>query len=140
VTRPRLLTIFGLVAVMAVCFSACGDDDDPSASGQEESPATGEAEAPPATRAFGRLREALEAQGLVVNELPKSSLDGAEEGVDISGDKAGTARLFSTEADAKAYADRASEQGDATTVVGTVVFQSTTQEDAQFFADAYEGG
>ncbi len=138
-TRPRLLTIFGLVAVMAVCFSACGDDDDPSASGQEESPATGEAEAPPA-RAFGGLREALEAQGLVVNDLPQSSLDGAEEGVDISGDKAGTARLFSTEADAKAYADRASEQGDATTVVGTVVLQSTTQEDAQFFADAYEGG
>ena len=127
-TRPRLLTILGLVAVMAVCFSACGDDDDP---------ATGEAGAPPATRAFGGLREALEAQGLVVAELPKSQLDGAEEGVDISGDKAGSARLFSTEAAAKTYADRASEQGDATTVVGTVVFQSTTQEDAQFFADAY---
>ena len=130
--RRRLLTIFGLVVVLAVCISACGDD--------EETPATGEAAAPPATRAFGGLRQALEAQGLVVDELPKSSLDGAEEGVDISGDKAGSGRLFSTEADAKAYAHQASEQGDATVVVGTVVFQSTTQEDAQFFADAYEGG
>ena len=137
-TRQRLL-IFGLVAVMALCFSACGDDDDPSAGGQKDSPATGEAEAPPATRAFGGLREALEAQGLVVGELPKSSRDGAEEGVGISGDKAGSARLFSTEAEAKAYADQASEQGDATTVVGTVVLQSTTQEDTQFFTDAYEG-
>ena len=100
---------------------------------RDESPATGEAEAPPATRAFGGLRQALEAQGLVVSELPKSSLHGAEEGVDISGAKAGSARLFSTEADAKAYADRASEQGDATIVVGTAVFQSTTKEDAQFF-------
>jgi hypothetical protein len=102
VTRPRLVMIFGLVAAMAVCFSACGGDDDPSASGQAESPATGEAKAPPAICAFGGLRQALEAQGVVVNELPKSSLDGAEEGVDISGNKVGTARLFSTGADAKA--------------------------------------
>ncbi len=138
-TRSRLL-IFGLVAVMALCFSACGDDDDPSASGQDDGTATGEAEAPPATRAFGGLRQALEAQGLVVSELPKSSLEGAEEGVEISGDKAGSARLFSTEAQAKAYAGRASKQGDATTVVGTVVFQSTTRANTQFFADAYEGG
>ena len=139
-TRPRLL-IFGLVAVMAVCFSACGDDDDPSASGQDDSSATGQAEAPPATRAFGGLRQALEAQGLVVTELPKSSLDGAEEGVAISGAKTGSARVFSTEAEAKAYAGRASEQGGAkTVVVGTVVLQSTTQGNAQFFADAYEGG
>jgi hypothetical protein len=131
VKRRRLL-IFGLVAVMALCVSACGDDDDPSA--------TGAAEAPPATRAFDGLREALEAQGLVVSEMPRSSLDGAEEGVEISGDKAGSARLFSTEAEAKAYANRASEKGDATTVVGTVVLQSTTREDTQFFTDAYEGG
>ena len=137
-TRSRLL-IFGLVAVMALCFSACGDDDDPSASGQDDSAATGGAEAPPATRAFGGLRQALEAQGLVVSELPKSSLDGAEEGVEISGDKAGSARLFTTEGQAKAYAARASKQGDATTVVGTVVFQSTTGANTQFFADAYEG-
>ena len=72
--------------------------------------------------------------------MPRSSLDGAEEGVEVSGDKAGSARLFSTEAEAKAYADRASEQGDATTVVGTVVLQSATKEDTQFFVDAYEGG
>ena len=138
-TRQRLFTIFGLVAVMALCFSACGDDDEPSASGQNDSSATVEAEAPPATRAFGGLREALEAQGLVVSELPRSSLDGAEEGVEVSGDKAGSARLFSTEAEAKAYADRASEQGEEATVVGTVVLQSTTQGDTQFFVDAYEG-
>jgi hypothetical protein len=139
VMRPRVFTILGLVVVMAVCLSACGDDDEPSASGQNDSSATVEAEAPPAARAFGGLREALEAQGLDVKELPESSLDGAEEGVGISGDKAGSARLFSTEADAKAYADQASELDDATTVVGTVVLQSTSQENTQFFVDAYEG-
>ena len=137
---PTPLSIFGLVAVMAVCFSACGDDGDPSANDQNDGSATVEVEAPPATRAFDGLREALEAQGLVVKELPKSSLDGAEEGVGISGGKAGSARLFSTEADAKAYADQASEQGAATTVVGTVVLQSTSPGDTQFFVDAYEGG
>ncbi len=58
----------------------------------------------------------------------------------ISGDKAGSARLFSTEAEAKAYAARASKQGDASTVVGTVVLQSATQANTQFFTEAYEGG
>lgn len=138
VTRNRLLVIC-LVAIMALCFGACGDDDDSSASG-DDGPATGAAEAPPATRAFGGLSQALEAQGLIVTELPRSSLDGAEEGVQISGDKAGSARLFSTEAKAKTYSARASGQGAATDVVGTVVFQSTTQDDTQFFVNAYEGG
>jgi hypothetical protein len=139
VKRQRLL-IFGLFPVLALCVSACGDDDDGSASDQKDGTATSEAEAPPAARAFDGLREALEAQGLVVSELPRSSLEGAEEGVEISGDKAGSARLFSTEAKAKAYAAGASKQGDATTVVGTVVLQSATQADTQFFTEAYEGG
>jgi len=136
----RYVTIIGLAAVMAVSFSACGGDDDDSASGEGGSAATGEADAPAAAGAFNDLRQALEAQGLVVKELPKASLDGAEDGVDVSGDKSGSARLFSTEADAKAYAEKADGKGQKTVVVGTVVCESSSQADAQFIADAYEGG
>ena len=131
--------ILGLLAVMAGSFGACGDDDDDSTTGRNDSAARG-AEAPAASQAFGGLRQALEAQGLVVTELPKASLDGAEDGVKITGDKSGSARLYSTKADAKAYADKVGVQGEKTVVVGTVVFQSTSEADAQFFADAYEGG
>jgi hypothetical protein len=137
--RTLHLTIFGLVAVMAVSVSACGGDSDEPTTGQGASTVTGDADAPAPTRAFGGLRTALEAQGLDVEELPKASLDGAEDGVSISGDRAGSARLFATEADAKAYADEVAMQRDKATVVGTVVFQATTQDDAEFFADADEG-
>ncbi len=66
--------------------------------------------------------------------------DGAETGVEITGEKTGTARLFSSSAKAEAYARQAEKTGDATTTVGTVVLQSASQKDADFFADAHEGG
>jgi hypothetical protein len=78
------------------------------------------------------------AQGLEADPLPKASLNGAESGVGITGDKQGSARLFATQAEAKDYAAGVANEGDKTTVVGTVVFQADTQDDADFFADAYE--
>ena len=75
-----------------------------------------------------------------VANLPATSLNGAETGVDVTGDKTGTARLFSSSAKAEAYTTQAEETGDATTTVGTVVLQSASQKDADFLADAYEGG
>ena len=73
-------------------------------------------------------------------QLPKTSLNGAEVGVDISGDKSGAARSFPTGTEAQQYADEVAKDGDKTVVVGTVVIQAPTQDDADFFADAYEGG
>ena len=80
----------------------------------------------------------MEPQGLEVDPLPKASLNGAESGVGITGDKQGSARLFATQAEAKDYAAEVANEGDKTTVVGTLVFQADTQDDADFFADAYE--
>ena len=54
-----------------------------------------------------------------------------------TGDKSGSARSFPTEASAKEYAGGVAKSGEKTTIVGTVVFQAATQEDADFFADAY---
>ena len=48
--------------------------------------------------------------------------------------------LSATEAEAKKYADEVAKEGDKTTIVGTVVLQAPTQDNADFFADAYEGG
>jgi hypothetical protein len=131
------LTILGLAAALAVALIGCGGDDD--GTGAEGSAGTGEAVAPPPGRAFGDLATALEAQGLVVTDLPKASLNGAEAGVDISGSRRGSARSFATEGEANDYADEVAKNGDKTTIVGTVVFQASTQDDADFFADAYEG-
>jgi hypothetical protein len=132
--RARHVTVLALVAAMSAPAVACGDDDE-STTGD----ATGEAVAPAPDRVFGGVTTALEAQGLVVTQLPKASLNGAQAGIDISGDRSGAARSFATEAEADAYADEAAKNGDKTTIVGTVVFQAATQDDADFFAAAYEG-
>jgi hypothetical protein len=128
-----------LIAAVAICVSGCGGDDDSDAA---SAPDTAEAaDAPAPTDAFGGLSAALEAQGFVVAQLPKESRHGAEDGVKITGSKSGTGLLYSSEKQAQAYADDvASSGGGKTKVVGTVVFVAPTQEDADFFADAYEGG
>jgi hypothetical protein len=132
----RLVIILGLVALMATSASACGSDDDEP---KKASDAGGEAVAPPPATAFNDLTTALEGQGLTVTRVEKGSLDGAEAGVDIKGDKSGSARSFATASEAKDYADEASKDGDKTTIVGTVAFRAGTQTDADFFAQAYEG-
>jgi hypothetical protein len=136
VRRPfKVIFVLGLVAVLALSVGACGDDDDEAAAGADVSGDTG---APPPDRAFRNLKTALAAQGLEVDPLPKASLNGAESGVGITGDKQGSARLFATQAEARDYAAEVAKEGDKTTVVGTVVFQADSQGDADFFADAYE--
>jgi hypothetical protein len=137
VKRTRLVTILGLVAVMAMSALACGDDDDETTT--EAGDATGEAVAPPPDRAFDNVTTALEAQGLTVTQLERTSLNGAEAGIDISGDRSGAGRSFATETKAHDYAGEVTQDGDKTTIVGTVVFQAATQDDADFFAVAYEG-
>jgi hypothetical protein len=127
-----------VVAIMAASLIACGDDDDKSTTGAGGG--GDEAVAPPPASTFRGLSAALEAQGLDVEQLPKSSLNGAEAGLDISGDKSGAARSFATEAEAQEYADEVAKDGDKTTIVGTVVLEVPGQADADFFADAYEGG
>ena len=130
------MVALGLIAALTISLSACGGDDDADAVDT-----TGAAAAPAPQDAFGELAGALEGQGMVVSSVRPDALHGAEAGVDIAGHKSGTALLFSTEAKAKAYADEVETAGDdATTVVGTAVFQAPTQADANFFADAYEGG
>jgi hypothetical protein len=134
--RQRLVIILGLVALMATSVTACGSDDDEPTTASD---AGGEAVAPPPATAFKGLTTALEGQGLVVTPLPRSSLQGAEAGVDIKGDKSGSARSFPSESKARNYADGVTADGDKVTIVGTVVFQAGTQADADFFAQAYEG-
>ena len=130
-TAARLIAS---VLAAGALLAACGDDD-ATTSGD-----AGSAAVPAADTAFDGLKSALEAQGFVVSDLPAASLDAAEAGVNITGDRTGTARLFSSSAEADAYAKQVEESGDATTTVGTVVLQSDSQEDADFFAEAYEGG
>jgi hypothetical protein len=136
VTTPlKVIIVLGLVAVLAMSVGACGDDDDNPAAGADASSDPG---APPPHRAFQNFEAAVAAQGLEADPLPKASLNGAESGVGITGDKQGSARLFATQAEAKDYAANVAKEGDKTTIVGTVVFQADTQADADFFADAYE--
>jgi hypothetical protein len=136
VTTPlKVIIVLGLVAVLAMSVGACGDDDDNPAAGADASSDPG---APPPDRAFQNFEAAVAAQGLEADPLPKASLNGAESGVGITGDKQGSARLFATQAEAKDYAAKVAKEGDKTTIVGTVVFQADTQADADFFADAYE--
>ena len=130
-----MIFVLGLVAVLAMSVGACGDDDDEAAPSADTS---GDSGTPPPDRAFRNLKTALAAQGLEVDALPKASLNGAESGVVITGDKQGSARLFATQADAKTYAAKVVKEGDKTTVIQTVVFQADSQDDADFFADAYE--
>jgi hypothetical protein len=134
--RTRYLLFLGLLAVVALCAGACGGDDDDGSTG---SGSGSEAAAPPPSTAFNDLSTALEGQGLAVAPLPKASLDGAQAGVEISGEKRGSARSFASATKARTYADQVSAEGDQTTIVGTVVFAAPTQKDADFFADAYEG-
>jgi len=136
VTKPlKVIIVLGLAAVLAMSVGACGDDDDEPTAGAD---ASGAADAPPPDRAFQNFDAAVAAQGLEADPLPKASLNGAESGVAITGDKQGSARLFATQAEAQDYSAEVVKEGDKTTVVGTVVFQAGTQEDADFFADAYE--
>lgn len=130
-----MIFVLSLVAVLAMSVGACGDDDDEAAAGADASGATG---SPPPNRAFRNLKTALAAQGLEVDPLPKASLNGAESGVVITGDRQGSGRLFATQAEARNYAAEVAKDGDKTTVVRTVVFQAHSQDDADFFADAYE--
>ena len=136
VTRTRHIVILGLVLVTAMSIGACGGDDDADTKASDGS---GEAAAPPPSATFNDLSAALEAQGLVVAALPKQSLDGAEAGVKITGDKAGSARSFAAKTKASDYAGEVAKNGQKTTIVGAVVFQADTKEDADFFANAYEG-
>ena len=122
------------LVVCAFLAAGCGDDDETTTSGDAG------AAVPAADTAFDGLKAALEGEGLAVANLPAASLNGAETGVAITGDKTGSARLFSSSAKAEAYAKQAEESGDAATTVGTVVVQSDSQEDTDFFAEAYEGG
>ena len=86
------------------------------------------------------LAESLEGEGLDVAPLPKSSLDGAKAGVEISGSQSGTARIFSSKAEAQAYAEKVAKQSDQkTNVVVYAVFEGPTQQEADAFAHAYEG-
>jgi hypothetical protein len=136
VTKPlKVIIVLGMVAVLAMSVGACGDGDDEPAAGTDTS---GDAGAPPPDLAFRNFETAVAAQGLEADPLPKASLNGAESGVGITGDKQGSARLFATQADARDYAAEVAKDGDKTTVVGTVVFQADSQDDADFFADAYE--
>jgi hypothetical protein len=138
VIRARLI-VLGLIAAVAICVSGCGGDDDSDAASGTDTAEVSAAPAP--TKAFQGLSAALEAQGLVVSQLPKESRHGAEDGVKITGSKSGTGLEFSSEKQAQAYADEVASNGDGkTTTVGTVVFVAPTQADADFFADAYEGG
>jgi hypothetical protein len=138
VIRTRLI-LLGLIAAVAICVSGCGGDDDSDAASGTDTAEVSAAPAP--TDAFRDLSAALEAQGLVVSQLPKESRHGAEDGVKITGSKSGTGLLYSSEKQAQAYADVVASSGDGKTkTVGTVVFVAPTQADADFFADAYEGG
>ena len=130
-TAARLIAV---ILAAGSLLAACGDDD------ATTSDDAGAAAVPAADTAFDGLKTGLEAQGLAVAKLPATSLDGAEAGVNITGDKTGTARLFSSSAKAEAYAKQAEKSGATTTTVGTVVLQSASQEDADFIAEAYEGG
>ena len=130
-----MIFVLGLVGVLAMSLGACGDDDDEAAAGADTS---GDPGAPPPARAFRNLETALEAQGLEVDPLPKASLNGAESGVGITGDKQGSGRLFATQAEARNYAAEVAKEGDKTTVVHSAVFQADGQDDADFFADAYD--
>jgi hypothetical protein len=133
--RRNSLIIIGLIAAIAVSGAACGGDDDDSTAGADASgqPAASTPEDP-----FRNLTTALAPEGMDVAALPKESLNGAEAGVAITGSRQGSAREFATPAMAHDYADEVAKGDDKTTIVGTIVFQAASQDDADFFADSYE--
>jgi hypothetical protein len=133
----RGLTVVAAIAALSVATGACGGGDDSSSS----STTTGGAVAPSPSNAFRDFRAAVEAQGMTVASLPHDQLSGAESGVKITGSKSGTGLLFASQAKANDYSKFVTKSGTAkTATVGTVVFTSDTQADADFFASAYEGG
>jgi hypothetical protein len=135
----RGLILVAAIATLSVATGACGGDD--SSSSSTTTGEGGGAVAPSPTNAFRDFRAAMEAQGMTVASLPKDKLSGAESGVKITGSKSGTGLLFGTQAKANDYAEFVSKSGTAkTATVGTVVFTSDTQANADFFASAYEGG
>ena len=132
----RGLVLVAAIATLSVATGACGGGDDSSSS-----TTTGGAVAPSPSNAFRDFRAAMEAQGMTVASLPHDQLSGAESGVKITGSKSGTGLLFGSQAKANDYSKFVSKSGTAkTATVGTVVFTSDTQADADFFASAYEGG
>jgi hypothetical protein len=136
VQRPRnSLIVIGLIAAIALSGGGCGGDDDDGTAGADGSgqPAESSPDQP-----FRNLETALAPEGMEVAALPKESLNGAEAGVAITGSRQGSARLFATPAKAQDYADEVATGGDKTTVVGSLVFQAASQDDADFYADAYE--
>ena len=134
--RPLIVMLaLCLVVAMATSVGACGGDDDEPTVGADSS---GEASGVASDSAFASLATALEPEGISVTPLPKADLKGAESGVAITGSKEGSARQFATKAEAQDYADEVAKSGDKTTVEGSLVFQAATEEDATFFADAYE--
>jgi hypothetical protein len=136
VKRPlNPIIILGLIAAMAMSVGACGGDDDDAPAGAEAGGATS---APPSGDPFRGLATALGDENIQVTPLPKASLNGAEAGVGITGAKQGSARLFATQAKAQDYADEVVKNGNKTTVLGALVFQAASQDDADFYADAYE--
>lgn len=130
----RRIAVLGLIALAGMGIVACGDDDDEGAGASTGG--SGEAVAPPPNEVFSNFSTALEAQGLVVTKLPPGSLDGAEAGVEISGDRSGSARSFATSTRANDYAGTV--KGEQTNIVGTVVIQAGSSDDVAFFTDAYE--
>jgi hypothetical protein len=135
----RGLIVVAAIATLSVATGACGGDD--SSSSSTATSEGGGAVAPSPSNAFRDFRAAMEAQGMTVASLPKDQLSGAESGVKITGSKSGTGLLFASQAKANDYAKFVSKSGTGkTTTVGTVVFTSDTQADADFFASAYEGG
>jgi hypothetical protein len=138
-TRLSLIVV-AVIGTLSLSASACGGDDNSSSSSTTTTEGGG-AVAPSPANAFGDFRAAVEAQGMTVASLPKDQLSGAESGVKITGSKSGTGLLFGSQAKAKNYSLFVLKSGNAkTAIVGTVVFTTDTQADANFFANAYEGG
>ena len=126
----RQMIALGLIAAAVVCASGCGDDDESDA----------DTSAVDVAVLFVGTSSAVEAEGLVVSDLPADELHGAEAGRRITGSKSGTALLFKAGGEATDYADKVAQSGDdKTATVGTAVFVAPTQDDADFFADAYTG-
>ena len=126
----------GVVLALAIGAAGCGGDDETTSAGDSAGASASQQVDPQ----LGDLAEALEGEGLDVTPLAKSSLDGAKAGVEITGSQSGTARVFSSEAEAQAYADKVAKQSnEKTMVVVDVVFEGATQQEADAFAAAYEG-
>lgn len=126
----------GVVLALAIGAAGCGGDDETSSAGGSAGASAGQQVDPQ----LADLAESLEGEGLDVAPLPTSSLDGAKAGVEISGSQSGTARIFSSKAEAQAYAEKVAKQSDQkTNVVVYAVFEGPTQQEADAFAHTYEG-